>query len=298
MTLIAIWIRRNSTLEELVIAADSRISGGESWDSCPKIVPLPHPGTAMIMSGDAEEAYAFLIHAINTCHLLDGHIAGRTDIRYLARELKRVYNDNREHVTDLPIGDRKHTPKIKVALAGWSWRRSRFELYTFQYSPEGSLSMTEVKTISTELGFRCTFMGDAEKEANAELRILLSRGQSAGLLPLPMRGHPFEESMQRRMYFDWEPLEVLLKLIASKTARTVGGAPQVARIYQNIQVEQFIWRDDAGRLSFGGRPLLSDERSERRILSATKKADGLRVSPEFTDLSIQATHAAAQNAKN
>lgn len=288
MTLVAMWIRKNATLRELVIAADSRISGGESWDSCPKVVPLPHPGTAMVMSGDAEEAYAFLIHAVNTCYLLDGHTTGRTDLRYLAKELQRVYNDNREHVSDLPKGEKKNTPDIKVALAGWSWRRSRFEVYTFQYSSDGSVSMTESKTISRGNEFSCVFIGDAEMDAKKGLRTLLKRGQQSGRLPLPMRGHPFDPSMRNLMYYDWEPLEVLIDLIASPTARTVGGSPQVVRIYQNAEVEQFIWRDATGRLSFGGRPLLNDERSERRILSSSTGSDGLTVRPEFSHLSVQA----------
>ena len=102
MTLVAAWLRRNSTLRELVIASDSRISGGESWDACPKIVPLPRPATVIAMSGNATGAYSFLLQAINTCNLLDGHVAGRTDIGYLANKLRDVYADSRTHVKDLP----------------------------------------------------------------------------------------------------------------------------------------------------------------------------------------------------
>ena len=47
MTLVAVWVRQNSTLRELVAVADSRISGGESWDKCPKLLPLPRIGNSV-----------------------------------------------------------------------------------------------------------------------------------------------------------------------------------------------------------------------------------------------------------
>jgi hypothetical protein len=72
MTLVAAWVRQNSTLKELIVAAVSRISGGGAWDACPKIVALPRPATVMAMSGWAVEAYAFMLQAINTCTLLGG----------------------------------------------------------------------------------------------------------------------------------------------------------------------------------------------------------------------------------
>jgi len=80
VTLVAIWVRQSSTISELVAISDSRLSGGESWDRCPKLAPLPRPATAIAMSGDATTAYAFLIQAMNACLLLDGNEAGRADI--------------------------------------------------------------------------------------------------------------------------------------------------------------------------------------------------------------------------
>lgn len=43
MTIIATWIAQNIENSEnkyLVVASDSRVTGGGAWDCCPKIFPL------------------------------------------------------------------------------------------------------------------------------------------------------------------------------------------------------------------------------------------------------------------
>lgn len=46
----------------------------------------------------------------------------------------------------------------------------------------------------------------------------------------------------------------------------MGGVPQVARIYQYGELETFVWRDGSGRDHFGGRPVLTTGRFDRRIM--------------------------------
>ena len=140
MTLGAIWVRRNSTLHELVVITDSRLSGGgERWDAVPKIIQLPRPGTFVAMSGDAGTAYAFLLQAMNTCALLDGHGTGRTDVRTFATDLEDLFKHSRNHLR-VDIRGLSH-PTVDIVLGGWSWRRLRFEGYSYRYDDDGSLHM-------------------------------------------------------------------------------------------------------------------------------------------------------------
>ena len=48
MTLVAAWVRSVGTTQELVLATDSRLTGGHTWDCCPKILSLPRgdPGVS------------------------------------------------------------------------------------------------------------------------------------------------------------------------------------------------------------------------------------------------------------
>jgi hypothetical protein len=280
VTLVTCWVRRNRTVREVVVAADSRVSGGESWDSCPKIVVLPRPSTVMAMSGEVGDSHTFVVHAINSCHLLDGHTVGRTDIRYLANQLHRVFDDNRKHVGDLPVGTTvPRVPDVHLALVGWSWRRTRFELYTYRFNADGRV-VHDSQAIDgvTKSSF---FMGDAAAIARKRLtainraaRAEAQRRAGPGVR-LPIQSH-----------YDWEPLDVLLQLVGDSAIRSVGGHPQVARIYQSGLTEQFLWKDDDDVESFGGRPVLDTERSDRRVMRARRTGNGMQIEVRFSDRSI------------
>lgn len=262
MTLVAVWIRQNHTLRELVAIADSRISGGESWDKCPKLLPLPRPATAIAMSGDATAAYAFLIQATNLCLLLDGNQSGRTDIAYLARKLCDVYSDSRADVGDLPVGsDVPEIPELDVVLMGWSWRRLCFEGYSYRYDRFGVVRMTPLNELNPQSPYGVYFAGDAHTEARGRLRRLIQERKYS----IPLRGHSDARAVARDANLDWEPLEILSDLIADHDARTVGGVPQLLRIYQYGETESFVWRTAEGVDHFGGRPVNKGERFDRRI---------------------------------
>ncbi|MEX5710570.1 hypothetical protein AB1484_20225 [Parafrankia sp. FMc6] len=279
MTLVAAWIQRNDTLRELAIASDSRISGGESWDACPKIVPLPRPATVIAMSGDAVEAYSFLIQAINTCNLLDGNGSGRTDIGYLANKLRDVYSDIRKHVRDLPSGSTTPTiPQLDVVLLGWSWRRTRFEGFSYRFSTQGVLTMKRLSELDEQSAYGVYFFGDAAGEAHRRLKEL----KRIRNFPIPMRGDPAAREIARDSYLRWEPLEVLLDIIRDPSQRSVGGVPQIARIYQYGESECFVWRSSDGHDYFGGRPVQSSERFDRRIIEIANNA----VKVSFSDRSV------------
>jgi hypothetical protein len=290
MTLVAAWVQRNATLRQLVIAADSRITGGESWEACPKVIPLPRPGTVIAMSGDAVEAYAFLIQAINTCYLHDGNLSGRSDIGYLAKKLRDVYVDIRRHVRDLPSGVKKPSiPKLDIVLCGWSWRRLRFEGYSYKFDVNGTLRMSRIGQFDDQRAYGVYFFGDANDEAGKRLKaVLRQRG-----LPVPKKGDPkaIQVQVAQDAYLDWEPLEVLLEVINDRDQPSVGGVPQIACVYQRGESECFVWRDSAGNDHFGGRPVQPQERFDRRI---AQLVDG-NVQLSFSDRLVTLDHHASSD---
>jgi hypothetical protein len=262
-----------------VAVSDSRVSGGESWDRCPKLVPLPRPATAIAMSGNATAAYAFLLQAINTCHLLDGNQIGRTDIAYLARKLRDVYAESRREVSDLPVGQRKaDTPVLDVVLFGWSWRRLQFEAYSYRYNTHGELVMRTVSDLDENRAYGVYFAGDASVAARKCLKEVLKEKDA----PIPMRGAPDASEVARSANLDWEPVEVLQRLIKDNGVRTVGGIPQILKVSQYGATEMFVWRTDSDTDFFGGREVRKGERFDRRI---ARYIDG-RVQFSVSDRSI------------
>jgi len=215
----------------------------------------------MAMSGDATTAYAFLLQAMNACLLLDGNEVGRTDIRYLARKLSDMYADSRHGVTDLPAAqNRPDVPELEVVLFGWSWRRLRFEAYSYRYDSSGTLNMHPIRDLEESRPYGVYFAGDGRDAAKARLRDLLDERGA----PRPLRGQPDSAEQAKRANLDWEPLEVLQDLIEDSDVRTVGGMPQLLKIYQYGLSAAFVWRTDSGDF-FGGREVKHGERFDRRI---------------------------------
>jgi hypothetical protein len=73
-----------------------------------------------------------------------------------------------------------------------------------------------------------------------------------------------------------------MEMIKDGGVRSVGGVPQVARIYQYGECEPFVWRTADGTDYFGARPLQASERFDRRIM--TLGDNGVNIS--FSDRSI------------
>ena len=62
--------------------------------------------------------------------------------------------------------------------------------------------------------------------------------------------------------FDMEPFEVLLQLIDNPKSSSIGGNPQIVKVYKSMKTVPFVVRRD-GASSLYGRTLLSYEVSDR-----------------------------------
>lgn len=58
MTLGMAWLRTVGDVRELVIASDSRLSGGQYWDANPKIMLLPRSDAVLSFAGSTSDAYS------------------------------------------------------------------------------------------------------------------------------------------------------------------------------------------------------------------------------------------------
>ena len=148
-------------------------------------------------------------------------------------------------------------------LAGYSWRQKCFRIwkllydshigkFTFQPSSPWRGDGQEEKVIA--------FIGDEGPIAEAKRRLVIrlrekNRLTSGGL--------------------NMEPFEVLRDIIRSKQFPTVGGAPQVVKIYEHMNCAPFgvYWPDRKGYATVFGRPLLHYEKSEWGVIDPDKPDD-------------------------
>ena len=109
MTLGIIWVRSVGQIRELVVASDSRLSGGQYWDANPKIMLLPRSDSVLSFSGNTNDAYPFMLQAWNAVKMYAPAENRAMDIADLKGHLIRVFNHSRNFITGLPRGQETRT---------------------------------------------------------------------------------------------------------------------------------------------------------------------------------------------
>lgn len=249
MTLGVMWVRTIGTTSELVVASDSRVTGGKRWDHCPKIVPLQRGDCVLSFSGETDYAYPLILHALSTTGSWPDGANRRFPLENLRGLLVRVLNSA---LSDLDHGGLRDLPPDQtfLMLGGFSWKTQRWVIWRLEWSAErGTIRNRSVKVRSRNQIGAHTWTGDrsAVSEARERLsRLLKSRNKSLG-----------------RDGLDMEPLEVLRDVVREAGHPSVGGPLQLAKVYRHLNTRMFLvkWPDDEGNLreTLSGRFLLPAE---------------------------------------
>ena len=253
MTLGIIWVRSVGQIRELVVASDSRLSGGQYWDANPKIMLLPRSDSVLSFSGNTNDAYPFMLQAWNAVKMYAPAENRAMDIADLKGHLIRVFNHSRNFITGLPRG--QETPDAAeaiFALSGYSWRTQKFHIWKLHY--DQSITQYTFRPTTAWSGQEkdayklVAYVGDdaAIRKAKEQLVQLLREREkiSSGSL-------------------DMEPFEVLRDIIRSETFPSVGGPIQIVKIYEHsnaVPVGVYWPNKEAGAVSIFGRPLMDYER--------------------------------------
>jgi hypothetical protein len=252
VTLCAAWIRADGAVKrQLMIATDSRLTGGRVWDSAPKILMVGRSDCALAFAGSTDDAYPLMLQVQYAVAANVRSRARRIDLYAFKGHLLRVLNQCSSRLTPI-LGQPRH--EVRFLFGGWSWASSRFAIWSFEYTPTG---FTARSIRPWRFGAQqFTFIGDETHEARDRLRSLVVQ-----------RGRLAEPA------FDMEPLAVLRDMVASNRYRSIGGWPQAVRIYQHMNVQPFVsaWPSmDANRRTIFGRDLLSYEQTDWPTLDIDK----------------------------
>jgi hypothetical protein len=248
MTLGIAWVRVVGGVRELIVASDSRLSGGQFWDANPKIMLLPRTDAVISFAGDTNDAYPLMLQAYNSILMHPPAQSRAMDLEHLKGHLNRVFDHSRSFISNLPHGQvAPDQPGAKFALSGYSWKSKEFRVWTLHYDQSiGRLASTWAAQDENSYKLIC-YIGDAEPVAAAKKR-LVSMLRDRGKL--------------RSGSLDMEPFEVLRDIIRSGEFGSVGGAIQLVKIYEhsNAVPVGVYWPDRAaGSISVLGRPLMEYE---------------------------------------
>lgn len=259
MTLVVSWIRRTLSSEELVVASDSRLTGGILLNHAPKLFRLERQDAVIAYCGPTIVAYPLLLQIKAS---LDAHDETRSrilDIIHLKSHIEKVIESLRSKVSDLPTQDGT-TRAFKFLLAGYSWKLSEFKMWTFKYDIKtGDFNAHSNRTGSGDFIFMSD-CPDNESMAVKNLVRLVKQNQKGSLKNL-----------------NWQPLDILLNIIKDNNIKDIGGPPQILKIYRhaNTMPLNVIWPSDeysskkihkTYEVTHLGRPLLGYERSRNLSL--------------------------------
>ena len=253
MTLGISWVRIVGGVKELIVASDSRLSGGQHWDACPKIMLLPRSDAVISFAGLTADAYPLMLQAYNTIKMYPPAENRAMDLAELKGHLIRVFNHSRSFIGSLPVGQKvPDAPQALFALSGYSWLKNDFRIWTLFFDPHiGKYTFRPTgswKGQSSSTRKIIAYIGD--NDAIDEARKMLVK-----LLK--------EREMLSSGSFNMEPFEVLRDLIRGGRFPSVGGPIQLVKIYQHsnaVPVGVYWPTKEAQKTTVLGRPLLDFEK--------------------------------------
>lgn len=261
MTLTIAWVRRVKETSELVIASDSRLRGYGAMDQTQKIFPLQRGDCALAFCGDAGVAYPFFVQAASA---LNNFIRTRTradDVHETSVMLGNVLN-NLVSSWDASNGDKKTFLKdTRIMFAGWSWRRSIFQIGFFKYIDRKFTYIQATQRLShpwRERQRSLVVLGDYRPEYMRALAEILAA-----------RYPDMNRWLPRIVDFQYEPLEALTLILNDPTTpaerNLIGGVAQAVKVYSHSNVLPIVIRSSSNDHYLFGRKLFPWEKTEYPI---------------------------------
>jgi hypothetical protein len=258
LTLVVAWIRELSTnLRELVVASDSRLRAPGQWDCCPKIFDLRRGDAVLAFAGWTEYGYPLALQAANAVQMYEKSKSRALDLCDLSGHLLRILNGMMLHRSD---GAEKEIPTVELLLAGYSWQFADFRAWG--YAINRANGEFQRNRLSIHKG-SVAVLGDRVPEAR---RLLREQGNS--------------KQRDYKNTIDMEPLAVLRDMCHDENESTIGGPPQVLKVYSHMNVMPLnvYWnvKNAHRQLTFLGRPLLDYETNRYLALDTeSMQADAL-----------------------
>lgn len=234
MTVGIVWIEKSGDGETLWFASDSRLSGdGNTWDTCPKLMPLPRRDAVAAFAGATAQAYPLLLQMANAIRGFIPAEDGTLDFLDVVGHLERVTNALMEDLEVDPLvvaseapGEFRSSSDV-IVLGGFSRKLSGFAIFRLRYARDlqawrfGKIDGQQ-QTIGPNKPF-CVY-GD-RSSAPRVAHFLETELRASGKLSTDL---PFSFEPLRAL---WRYLELPtsdgVPVPADHRARTVGGAPQV-----------------------------------------------------------------------
>ncbi|UOV05527.1 hypothetical protein MUU75_01990 [Pseudoxanthomonas mexicana] len=278
MTLSMAWVRNVGDQQELVFSSDSRLRWAGAWDACQKIFPLSRGDCAIAFAGDTKFAYPFIHAAINAIELHRGSSRRQIDLFEAKSVLLNSINAMLSELRDFCVGqDQFEEPDLRLIFGGYSWKKKQFALWKFHFNNGErefrSAEIAEWEGMGTNR--KLVVLGDPNASPSTLRRAARTNGTAVevdedieAIAKRALINLLDSRSLRGGSGLNLEPLEVLRDLIRSDSSPYIGGAPQIVKVYQHMNVQPFgiRWPSNEGRVAVLGRILPAGEKLHVPIL--------------------------------
>jgi hypothetical protein len=200
--------------------SDSRLGGGKFWDYGPKIFGLGRSDAVIAFAGDTAWTYPLIAQ-------ITSYVESFVNLRDRAIDLTEAYDLILEMLNDsLTFVSRPVDPSLKVPacsfiIAGYSARRKDFFVRRIVFhTARGKFEDRPPRDFGGE---RIALVGDKGPVSAISRR--LAEHRKAG--------------KQTRSVLDMAPAQAFFAVLSSNRFSEIGGAPQVAKVYQHSSQRHF-----------------------------------------------------------
>ena len=232
-------IRQINSVEELVFATDSSLTGGEKWNQGVKLFELPRPDCLICFAGDTGRAYPLILNLLSSIKLSKKLQSSHTNIEEVLAHLSTMFTSLVGTIVNEIQGQDIHKLRsdAEFLFGGWSWSKNCFRIWKLYYSKdaEGFIPQEYTGKVITY-----AFLGNPESLSETARKNLREDRETNGTEEDPL---------------DMEPLAALVKMSRDSDVREVDGAIQIAKLYKSGTSEFFgiKWPSREGKPHFQGR---------------------------------------------
>jgi hypothetical protein len=276
MTIAIAWIRKIRDCEELLFVSDSRLSGdGTNFDACPKVMILPRGDCAIAFAGYTGHAYPMmqqLAFAIESHGPLQ---RGSMDISALKSHALKIFDSMIQLIESSPHLSSPEEIKTDAnfILGGYPWIKKRFEIWNISYrAAEKRFIAQPAEWLCYSVpGNKVLHRGRPKGAAKLGIGRIAFAGDQAPLAKALLIKSVYPRSNSKiPTKLDMEPFQVVRDMLRDpQHSETIGGAPQLAKVYQYMKAAPLAvyWKKKKrGRPHLLGRPCLGYERIDRWAL--------------------------------
>ena len=217
MTLITAWTRATQTGRELWVMSDSRLSGGKYWDYGPKIFGIGRSDALMAFAGDTAWTYPLIAQITSYVESFINLRDRVIDLSEAYKKILEMLNESLSFVSQ-PADPSMRNPECSFIFAGYSARRKDFFIRRIVFHQERR--RFEGRNPRNIGGEYFTLIGDKRPVDAVARRVSEQR-------KLSLRKHANSR-------LDMEPAKAFYAVLISKQFTEIGGAPQVAKVFQHM----------------------------------------------------------------